>query len=196
MFSHLLGMLLMSSIVTIDCPQQEILKKRTEPIKEGEQMLAEEIASKLYEELLPRMPAAGLAAPQIGISRSMFLFSYDRQIENLEVVINPSFTPNDETQFAGWEACFSVLLSKNTWKVAKVSRYQNIRVRYQNLSGKTIEKDLTGFGATVFQHEYDHLQGLNCVDRPNAEIKSFDTKEELIAFMKDVKKEDAKRYEK
>ena len=38
-------------------------------------------------------PAAGLAAPQIGIGKSVFIYSYDRDPKNLEVAINPSYIP-------------------------------------------------------------------------------------------------------
>lgn len=181
-------------IVTIDCPLKEILKKKTLDIQNHEWDLALEIAENLKKTLLPLMPAAGLAAPQIGISKSVFIYSYDRQPVNLEVVINPTYQPLGEEIRRGWEGCFSVILSKNNWKLAKVPRYKSIVVRYLNLEGKSVEKILEGFAAKVFQHEYDHLQGIENIDRLDAEILSFESKEELHAFMQTIRQEDADFY--
>jgi len=61
--------------------------------------------------LKPYLPAAGLAAPQIGISKSVFIFSFDRGPKNLEAVVNPRFVPIEDTKVEGWEGCFSVMLS-------------------------------------------------------------------------------------
>lgn len=183
-------------IVTIDSPLQDILKMKTEDIQITELSLALEIVEKLFLALKPYFPAAGLAAPQIGISKSVFIFSFDRDPQNLEVVINPNFTPINDTKVYGWEGCFSVLLSNGIWKLAKIPRYQTIKVTYLNLMGERIEKILEGFAAKVFQHEYDHLQGIENIDREDAIVKIFDTKEEMMSFMQQVKKEDSDHYKK
>lgn len=181
-------------IVTVDSPLKDVLKKKTEEIKENELPLASEIAKKLFLALTPYLPAAGLAAPQIGISKSVFIFSFDRNPENLEAVVNPSFTPADSRKIKGWEACFSVILSNGVWKIAEVPRYEKIRVTYLNLKGERIEKILEGFAAKVFQHEYDHLQGIENIDREDAVVKTFDTKEELLTYMQEIKKQDSEHY--
>lgn len=180
-------------IITVDSPQQEVLKKQTEEIRSNELALAREIAEQLHSALEPYFPAAGLAAPQIGISKSIFIFSYDRDPKNLEVVINPEFTPLG-SPVSGWEACFSVILSKGIWKAAQVSRYEKIKVAYLNLQGERVEKILTGFAAKAFQHEYDHLQGVVNIYRQDAIVKTFDNKGELLDYLKKVKKEDAANY--
>jgi len=183
-------------IVTIDSALQEILHQKTEEIQEEELFLAREIAEKLFCALQPHFPAAGLAAPQIGISKSVFIFSFDRDPKNLEVVINPSFSPLEDLQIEGWEGCFSVMLSNGIWKLAKVPRYEVIRVQYRNLKWELVEKTLDGFAAKVFQHECDHLQGITNIERKDALVRAFDTKEEMLLFMSQVKKEDALRYKK
>ncbi len=183
-------------IVTVDSPLQEVLHRKTENINEDELPLAREIARKLFLALKPYLPAAGLAAPQIGISKSIFIFSFDRDPKHLEVVINPSFEPIGEETVKGWEGCFSVILSNNTWKLANVPRYEAIKVTFLNLDGEKVEKILEGFAATVFQHEYDHLQGIENIDREDADVRAFDTREDLFKYMQEVKKTDAKRYKK
>lgn len=182
-------------IVTIDSPLQHVLKMKTEDIQIDELPLAQEIVGKLFSALKPHLPAAGLAAPQIGISKSVFIFSFDRDPNHLEGVINPHFIPYGEAKVEGWEGCFSVMLS-GTWKIAKIPRYETIRVQYLNTNGEKIEKVLEGFAAKVFQHEYDHLQGVENIDREDAVVMDFSTKEEMLSFMQQVKKEDSLRYKK
>ena len=183
-------------IVTIDSPLQHILKMKTEDIQIDELPLAQEIVQKLFSALEPHLPAAGLAAPQIGISRSVFIFSFDRDPNNLEGVINPHFVPIGEAKIEGWEGCFSVILSDGTWKLAKIPRYEAIKVEYLNVEGERIEKILEGFAAKVFQHEYDHLQGIENIDREDAIVRDFFSEEEMLSFMQQVKKEDSLSYKK
>lgn len=129
-------------IVTIDSALQDVLKKKTQDFLETEFTLAKEISEKLFLALKPYFPAAGLAAPQIGISKSIFIFSFDRHPENLETVVNPFFVPLENTLIEGWEGCLSVILSDGIWKLAKVPRYEKIQVTYFNLEGEKIEKKI------------------------------------------------------
>lgn len=183
-------------IVTIDSPLQYILKEKTEELQVDELPLAREIVEQLFLALKPYLPAAGLAAPQIGISKSIFIFSFDRDPSNLEGVINPSYIPVGDAKIEGWEGCFSVMLSNNCWKLAKIPRYETIKVQYLNVEGESVEKILEGFAAKVFQHEYDHLQGIENIDREDAVVMDFTTREEMLDFMRQVKKEDSLSYKK
>jgi peptide deformylase len=176
-------------IITTDSLEKDVLRKKTKDIEQHEIPLAREIAEKLFSALEPYLPAAGLAAPQIGISRSVFIFSFDREPKNFEVVINPDFIPMGNEVVDGWESCFSVLL-----KMAKVPRYQTIKATFLNLAGEKVEKILEGFGAKVFQHEFDHLQGVENIDRKDALVKSFEHREDLLEYLQEIKKADATSY--
>jgi peptide deformylase len=81
-------------------------------------------------------------------------------------------------------------------KLAKIPRYESIKVQYLNVNGETIERILEGFAAKVFQHDYDHLQGVENVDREDAVVRDFANEEEMMNFMQQVKKEDSLRYKK
>ena len=87
MFKIIAGILCMfsghASIITIDTLQAEVLRRKAENIQESELGIAKEIGEKLYAALEPYFPAAGLAAPQIGISKAVFIFSYDRDPKHL-----------------------------------------------------------------------------------------------------------------
>jgi peptide deformylase len=183
-------------IITVDGPQRDILKRKTENIRSNELPLAQEIAEQLILALKPHFPAAGLAAPQIGISKSVFIYSYDRDPKNLEIVINPTFEPIGNHKIEGWEGCFSILLSEEVWLLAQVPRYESIKAIYTGQNGERIEKYLEGFAAKVFQHEYDHLQGMTNIERSDATIRKFNSKKELLSFLQTVKNEDAVKYKK
>jgi len=46
-----------------------------------------------------------------------------------------------------------------------VPRDLRIRVRYQTVDGRVVDRSFAGFAARVFQHEDDHLRGLVILDR-------------------------------
>jgi len=194
----LLGVIAMSfhaaEIVTIDSPEAHILKTKAEKIEDQELGLAKNIGRQLFLSLEPFSPAAGLAAPQIGINKAVFIFSCDRDPKNLEVVINPAFKPVGNEKVEGWESCFSAILKTGIRKCAKISRYEKIKATYLNPEGEIVEKILEGFAAKVFQHEYDHLQGYVNIHLEDAEVKTFEAHEEYVTFMQEVKKQDAARY--
>jgi peptide deformylase len=181
-------------IITMDSQNRDILKRKTENIPLDALQSAQEIGEKLFLALKPHFPAAGLAAPQIGISKSVFIYSYNRDPANLEVVVNPTFAPIEDHKIEGWEGCLSLILCESAWKLAKVPRYEKIQALYLNQHGEKIEKILDGFAAKVFQHEYDHLQGIVNTERSDAIVKEFHDKNELLNFLQNVKKEDSKRY--
>ncbi len=181
-------------IVTVDGVKQAILRYKTEDFHESEFPIAREIAEKLFATLMPHMPAAGLAAPQIGFNRSIFIYSFDRTPENLEVVINPFFELVDRTQVKEWEACFSAQFKDGSYKIAKLPRYKKIKVSYYNLEGELVKKVLEGFAAKAFQHEYDHLEGIVNIHHKDAVVKSFDTREEFLEYMETVKNKDSNYY--
>lgn len=177
-------------IITVDSHENAVLRTKTEWIQDNEFLLAREITEKLFAALKPHLPAAGLAAPQIGISKAMFIFSYDRDPKHLEVVINPTFIPLKETKVQGWEGCLSTILCETHWQIANVLRFEQIQASYFNLEGNRVEKILENFAARVFQHEYDHLQGIVNIDRKDAAVRSFDSKAEMLNFLQAVKEKE------
>ena len=76
------------------------------------------------------------------------------------VMLNPSFRCLSDEQEKDWEGCLSIPGIRG-----KVPRYRQIGINYVDLAGQRIETELTGFVARIFQHEYDHLEGLVYLDR-------------------------------
>lgn len=175
-------------IVTIDKDHRSCLAKICEaiPITETGLEEARKTIEKLKSALAPLMPAAGLAASQIGINERVFIFSYDRTPENLMVAINPAFTPLEETLESCWEGCFSAIL-RQPCQIACVPRYTKILAEFYDEQGNFKQYILEKFAARVFQHEWDHLNGVVNIHKDNAEIKSFASLEEMNAFLAPIK---------
>jgi peptide deformylase len=110
---------------------------------------------------------AGLAAPQIGASvrvavvevRKTDVFS-DRPEHPLIELINPTITHHSDTQVTDWEGCFSV-----PGLLGQVPRAEHITVEYTTRDGERVTRDYSGYVARVIQHETDHLDAIEFVDR-------------------------------
>ena len=96
----------------------------------------------------------GLAAPQCGILKRIFIMGTGGDIT---ACVNPEIVSGD-CNTLGVEGCLSF---PKLW--LKVKRFKTIKVRYQDLEGNLIEKELSDLMARVFQHELDHLDGI-CFD--------------------------------
>lgn len=114
---------------------------------------------------------AGLAAPQIGISKKIMVFAAPdnpdlrkfrpdfTQSMNKTLWINPTYEGIGTDIHADYEGCFSV---KNV--AGLVKRYKKIRYNAQTLSGDFVEGEAEGFLARIIQHETDHLNGKLFID--------------------------------
>jgi peptide deformylase len=102
---------------------------------------------------------AGLAATQIGLLRRVFVFrlAVDREIEAL---CNPRVIAHADERETFHEGC----LSFNTIAVA-VERPRAVVVEGFDLDGNARTLEVEGFGASLLQHEIDHLDGILTLDR-------------------------------
>jgi len=109
----------------------------------------------------------GIAAPQVYEPLSIFIVAsrpnprYPHAPEMTPMaMINPEIIwRSDETE-KGWEGCLSIPGLRG-----QVPRHRKIGVRYLSRTGELREEEYEGFLARVFQHEFDHLQGMVFVDR-------------------------------
>ena len=110
----------------------------------------------------------GLAAPQVDESVRLAIIDIPGGPSRygeippmpLTVFANPRIEVIDPQSAGYWEGCLSVPGLRGY-----VERAQHIRVTYQDLRGKKHVLELNGFLATVFQHEFDHLDGVLYVER-------------------------------
>jgi peptide deformylase len=105
---------------------------------------------------------AGIAANQIGIPHRLFVieigdnprYPYKPKVP-LTVVINPQIEMLSAETFTSNEGCLSVPQIR-----ANVQRNVEIKVRYLDREGNRVEREIRGYSACTWQHEYDHLDGI------------------------------------
>jgi len=110
----------------------------------------------------------GLAAPQVGESIRVALIEIrggptrygELAAMPLTVFVNPVIEVLDPVTAGHWEGCLSVPGLRG-W----VERPQRVRVQYTSDRRERRTLELQGFNATVFQHEFDHLDGHLYLDR-------------------------------
>jgi peptide deformylase len=144
------------------------LRRIAEPVS-PEGIGAPEIQG-LIDDMLETMAeydGAGLAAPQVHVSRRIVLYGVeenprypDAERVPLTVLVNPRLTPLTEEHEEDWEGCLSVPDMRGL-----VSRPTRVRVEALGRDGRPLRFDTEGFHARVVQHECDHLDGLLYLDR-------------------------------
>lgn len=124
---------------------------------------------RLVDEMMETMEFAqgvGLAAPQIGVSKRIFVMDADTITEELDepdygpmVFINPKILEQGEEQIELEEGCLSIPDVRD-----KVKRPDEIRVQYLDGTLKERVDTFHGWTSRVIQHELDHLDGKLFVD--------------------------------
>lgn len=99
----------------------------------------------------------GLAAPQIGMMRSMFVAEPEQG--EVYCFVNPEIINMEGVQTRD-EGCLSVPGYTGT-----VQRPEKITIKGLNRSGQEITCEFQGFSAVVMCHEYDHLHGILYIDK-------------------------------
>lgn len=132
------------------------LRERAEQVAEVTPEI-EQICTDLVE-TARAFGAQGLAAPQIGENKRIFVYRDDD--DEFVVCINPSYWGvRDDTELMT-EGCLSF-----PGVLAKVERFVEVDVEYTNLAGETVQVRLAGVQAVAFQHEFDHLDGILFTER-------------------------------
>ena len=106
-------------------------------------------------------PGVGLAAPQIGVSKRIFIIDIatgDDEPSDLRVFINPEFVEMHGTLYFE-EGCLSF-----PGVHEEVKRAERVKVRAQDVNGEFFELEADGLLAVAIQHENDHLNGELMID--------------------------------
>ncbi len=109
----------------------------------------------------------GLAAPQVNEPIRLAIIEIpggqtrygDIDSLPLTVFVNPHIEVLNTTTAGFWEGCLSVPGLRGF-----VERPQHVKVTSKNLRGEEQNHEFEGFLATVFQHEFDHLDGKLYID--------------------------------
>jgi len=104
-------------------------------------------------DILERDKGVGVAGPQIGIMKRIFVVSIQGDIPR--VFINPSILETSLATSKYEEGCLSV-----PGIYSNVTRPETIKIQAWNEKGRPFTLESNGLLARVILHEYDHLEGI------------------------------------
>ena len=137
---------------------------KIEKFDENLESLSRDLIDTMYD-----ADGVGLAAPQLGVNKRIFVMDCSREDEDKDcrIVINPKIEHESKELGLYKEGCLSI-----PGITEEVSRPKDIKVVYQDLSGVLQRHSYDGLWSTCFQHELDHLNGKLFIDhlRPMKKI--------------------------
>jgi len=135
---------------------KKILRKKCLPIVKENPKEMNSLINGMVKLVIEKQ-GVGIASPQVGINKRMFLAVLD--YERVELFINPIIIEHSEDMTEDTEGCLSV-----PNKYGTVSRHDSITIKYFN-GREHLTKTYEGMNARIIQHEYDHLQGILYIDK-------------------------------
>lgn len=125
--------------------------------------LVKDMKSALKSYNVDGFAAIAIAAPQIGVSKRLFLIEdQNKERDDLPdmVAINPKIVKSSKRTVLVGEGCLSI-----PDYYGLVRRHKNVTLRAQDENGKVFERGAGGLLAQIFQHETDHLDGILFTER-------------------------------
>lgn len=133
------------------------LKKMSHPVESFDQTL-HDLVVQMFR-LMREAHGVGLAAPQVGKNLRLFVMNASGEAGDDQVYINPVLLDGEGNEEAE-EGCLSLPDIR-----IKVNRSKLITIKAQDLQGNPFEQSASGFIPRVWQHEFDHLNGILLTDR-------------------------------
>lgn len=143
----------------------DALRSIAEPITDtefGTQAL-KNILIDMHDSLATQKDGVALAAPQIGITKRIFVvapFIFEDSTEHQLVYINPRITNQSKKTKWKHEGCLSC-----RWQVGDVERHLETTITANDEHGNEFTETADGLLAHIFQHETDHLDGILFIDK-------------------------------
>lgn len=118
------------------------------------------IISKLHETVIEfrKLHSRGraIAAPQLGVTKRIICFNVDTPV----TMINPVIHDKSEEKIELWDDCMSF---PNL--LVRVERYKSCKITFYDMEWNRQTWDLIDDLSELFQHEYDHLDGVLATER-------------------------------
>jgi len=130
------------------------LRLVSEPVKTvdaGVRALVDDMFETMYE-----APGVGLAAPQVGVQKRLFVYDIG---EGPQTLVNPVVVEGDG-EWVFDEGCLSV--PGLSWEIV---RPKQVHLTGHDLDGNEVDIEADEYLARVFQHEMDHLDGILLLER-------------------------------
>ncbi len=144
------------------------------PILRQQAQLVDNVREKRLQQLIDDLlltasasNGVGIAAPQVSESYRLFIVASrpnarypSAPLMEPTAMINPQIIAHSTDTVKAWEGCLSIPGIRGL-----VPRHQVIEVEYMTRDGQLHRQEMTDFVARIFQHEYDHLNGIVFLDR-------------------------------
>jgi peptide deformylase len=132
-----------------------ILERVADPVSVFDQDLAELVGTMFT--VLREDGGVGLAAPQVGSSLRVFVWSFDDAPRRLRsgVLVNPVIVSTSSVLVEAEEGCLSL-----PHRRFLVRRPDSLTVSGKSADGSPLELQVDGWLARIFGHEIDHLDGV------------------------------------
>lgn len=150
----------LDSLAIVHYPEP-VLREKARPIEQvNDEVRA--VAQRMIE-LMHRAPGVGLAAPQVGLPWRLFVANPTGEAGDDRVYINPSFVELTGPNAPREEGCLSL-----PGVHVDVTRPTVATIRALNLDGEVFEDSADDLLARIWQHEFDHLEGVLIIDKMSA----------------------------
>jgi peptide deformylase len=153
------------AVLPIRITGEPVLHSPAEPVGRVDAGLRTLVADMV--ETMSAAPGVGLAAPQVGVPRRVFVYDWtdEDEVRHHGVAIDPELwlSPlgiDDLDEDADSEGCLSIPGER-----LPLRRADRALLRATDLNGRRYEIEARGWLARIFQHEYDHLDGVLYADR-------------------------------
>jgi len=134
-------------------PNHPMLKTKLEPFDFDNPPTDPEMLFANMSQMMIEKKGVGLSANQVGLPYRMFVMGDE---ENLISVFNPRIVDYEGEEYYAEEGCLTY-----PGLYVKIKRHNIIRARFTTHDGTTDTIKLSGMTSRIFQHEYDHLEGIN-----------------------------------
>ena len=135
------------------------LRQSSEPVKKIDASIRK-LVDDMFETMY-KAPGIGLAAIQIGVAKRVVTMDLSKKEDDQAplVFINPELIWKSDNTATREEGCLSI-----PDYYEEVERPAEVKVKYQDIEGKTHEIEANGLMATCLQHEIDHTNGVLFID--------------------------------
>ena len=137
-----------------------VLRQVAKPVEDVDGALVklvDDMVETMYEAV-----GAGLAAPQVGVQRRLFVYELD---DGPKAIINPEIVESSGELYHD-EACLSIPGLR-----IGILRPETVLLKGYDLDGNELTIEADDFMGRMFQHEVDHLDGVLMVERLDDEMR-------------------------
>jgi peptide deformylase len=151
-----LSVMALRDILTVPDPRLKLVSQDVERVDDDLRALMDDMLETMYA-----APGIGLAAIQVGEPKRVIVMDLAREDEPPQprYFINPQILWASEETAPYEEGCLSVPDIYD-----EVERPAQVKLRYLDYQGETVEEDAEGLYAVCIQHEMDHLNGVLFID--------------------------------